>query len=90
MHGDTRARSLTAGGTASNRTWRSAGIMSAAGCTSATLVSSAPVVNATFGVFLVPLSAGLDRSRADVSFLRGSATPLSPVSDCARSARSTA
>ena len=37
--------------------------LAALGCTLATLVSSAPVVNATFGVFLVPVSRDLHWTR---------------------------
>ena len=43
--------------------------LSALGCTLATLVSSAPVVNATFGVFLVPISRDLHWTRAEVTSL---------------------
>ena len=41
----------------------------AIGCTLATLVSSAPVVNATFGVFLVPVSRDLHWTRAETTSL---------------------
>ncbi len=43
--------------------------IAALGCTLATLVSSAPVVNATFGVFLVPVSRDLHWTRGAVTSL---------------------
>ena len=54
--------------------------LSALGCTLATLVSSAPVVNATFGVFLVPMSRDLHWTRADVTSLLSIAAAASALS----------
>ena len=46
-----------------------AGARTVLGCTLANLVSSTPIVNATFGVFLVPLSRDLHWPRARVSLV---------------------